>query len=67
MITTIKFIIATAIISFCIAVIIGGSIYKVLNKKYDDRVGYLESKVEMLEERFFRLEDMYLEHIGKYH
>ena len=67
MLTTIEFIIATAIISFCITVIIGGNIYKVLNKKYDDRVGYLESKVEMLEERFFRLEDMYLEHMVKYH
>ena len=67
MVTTIKFIIATAIISFCISFIVGYCIYDYFKKKYDDRVGYLESKVDLLEERHFHLEDMHLEHMVKYH
>ena len=67
MITTVNFIIATIIISFCISVLIGCYIYKVLKDHFDDKVERLEEKVRLLEEHHFNLKDTYLEHMVKYH
>ena len=65
--TILSFIIATIVISFCTSMLIGCYLYKVFEDKYDEKVGRLDSKVSMLEERFFYLEDNYKGHIGKYH
>jgi hypothetical protein len=67
MITFVNFIIATILISFCISVLICCYLYKVLKDEFEDKAGILEEKVHLLEERHFHLEDMYLEHMIKYH
>lgn len=67
MITTIKFIIATIILSFCISVLIGYYVYKVLKDHFEDEIGRLKEKVHLLQERHFHLEDIYLEHMVKHH
>lgn len=67
MITSVNFIIATILISFCISILIGCYLYKVLKDEFEDKVGRLEEKVYLLEEHHFHLEDMYLEHMAKYH
>lgn len=67
MTTTVNFIIATIILSFCISILIGCYLYKVLKDYFEDKVGRLEEKVHLLEERHFHLEDIHLEHMVKYH
>ena len=60
-------IVGVIVISFCISILIGCYLYKVLKDQFEDKVGRLEEKVHLLEERYFHLEDMYLEHMVKYH
>ena len=67
MITTVNFIIGTIILSFCVSILIGCYLYKVLKDHFEDKIGRLEEKVRLLEERHFNLENMYLEHMVKYH
>ena len=67
MTTTVNFIMATIVLSFCISILIGCYLYKVLKDEFEDKVGRLEEKVHLLEERHFHLEDTYLEHMVKYH
>ena len=67
MITTVNFIIATIVLSFCISILISCYLYKVLKDYLEDKVGRLEEKVRLLEERHSQLEEVYLGHIVKYH
>lgn len=67
MITMLIWAIAVVIISVCISMLIVHKIYKVLDKKYDERVGRLESKLRILEERFFKCEEEFYIHMQKYH
>lgn len=60
-------IIAIIVISFCLAVLVGCFIYRVLKDEFDERVGRLEDKVQRLEERYMHLEDIHLDHMVKYH
>lgn len=67
MITTVNFIIATIVISLVISILIGCYLYKVLKDYFEDEVERLEEKIRALEGRYSHLEDMYLEHMVKYH
>lgn len=60
-------IVAIIIISFCLAVLVGCFFYRVLKDEFDERVGRLDDKVQRLEERHMHLEDIYLDHMVKYH
>ena len=67
MMTILNFIIATIVISFCISALVGCYLYKALKNEFDERIGRLEARVPMLEERSERLEDRHLEPMVRYH
>lgn len=67
MTTTVYCIITTVIISFCISILIGCYLYKVLKDYFEDKVGRLEEKVHMLEERHFMFKEEFVKHMNRYH
>lgn len=67
MIVMLNCIIAIIVISFCISVLIGCNIYRVLKAKFDDGIGRLEEKVHLLEERHFEFEEEFVKHMNRYH
>ena len=67
MTTTVYCIITTVIISFCISILIGCYLYKVLKDYFEDKVGRLEEKVHMLEERHFIFKEEFVKHMNRYH
>ena len=67
MITTVNFIIATIILSFCVSILIGCYLYKVLKDYFEDKVGRLEEKMCMLEERHFKAGEEFITHMNRYH
>ena len=60
-------IIAIIVISFCISALVGCYLYKALKDEFNERVSKLEARVPMLEKRSMHLEEIHLDHMGKYH
>lgn len=67
MFTALNFIIITIVVSFCISALIAANIYRVLKIKFDERIGRLEEKVHLLEERHFKFEEEFVKHMNRYH
>ena len=55
------------LISLLIAISVGTVVYNKVKKRYEEKIGYLESRVYMLEEHVMHLTDDYKEHIGRCH
>jgi hypothetical protein len=67
MIVMLNCIIAIIVISFCISVLIGCNIYRVLKAKFDDRVGRLEERFHLSEEHHLKFEEEFVKHMNRYH
>lgn len=67
MMVMLKNIITIIVISFIISVLIGCYFYKVIKDYFKDKVGRLEEKVKMLEERHFMFKEEFVKHMNRYH
>lgn len=67
MITAIEFIIASIVVSFCAAAIVGTLVYCILKKKHDEDINWLFKLICNNKTEVNRFYDKYYDHIVDYH
>ncbi len=67
MISIVDFIIMTAAINTCVAVIIGTVVYRLLKKKHDEDIDWLLNEVQANKTEVSRLYNQHLNHLVSYH
>jgi uncharacterized membrane-anchored protein YhcB (DUF1043 family) len=67
MISIVDFIIMTAAINVCIAVIVGTVVYRLLKKKHDEDTDWLLNEIQNNKTEVSRLYNLHLNHLIDYH
>ena len=67
MISIVDFIIMTAAINTCVAVIVGTVVYRLLKKKHEEDINELLKEIQNNKTEVSRLYNQYLNHLIDYH